>query len=111
MNQILGYKYWNNWLCATRTELCQTLDKMTLGIGIDEPRWNLSWAIVYFVILGWTIECDENHWNLKLDDHLKELVLASRTNFSLLRVPVCVRMICSECGMRNLTVYSKYIQV
>ena len=110
MNQILGYKYWNDWLCATRTELCQTLDKMTLGIGIDEPRWNLSWAIVYFVILGWTIECDENHWNLKLDDHLKELVLASRVTFSLLRVPVCVRMICSECGMRNLTVYFKYIQ-
>ena len=110
MNQILGYKYWNVWLCATRTELCQTLDKMTFGIGIDEPRWNLSWAIVYFVILGWTIECDENHWNLKLDDHLKELVLASRVTFSLLRVPVCVRMICSECGMRNLTVYSKYIQ-
>ena len=44
MNQILGYKYWNDWLCATRTELCQTLDKMTLEIGIDEPRWNLSWA-------------------------------------------------------------------
>ena len=110
MNQILGYKYWNDWLCATRTKLCQTLDKMTLGIGIDEPRWNLSWAIVYFVILGWTVECNENHWNLKLDDHLKELVLASRVTFSLLRVPVCVRMICSECGMRNLTVYSKYNQ-
>ena len=110
MNQILGYKYWNNWLCATRTELCQALDKITLGIRIDEPRWNLSWAIVYFAILSVTIECDENHWNLKLDDHLKELVLASRVTFSLLRVPVCVRMICSECGMRNLTVYSKYIQ-
>ena len=107
MNQIFGYKYWNDWLCARRTELCQTLDKMTLVIGIDELRLNLSWEIVYFVILGWTIECDENHWNLKLDDHLKELVLASRVTFSLLRVPVCVRMICSDSGMRNLTGYSK----
>ena len=77
MNQILGYKYWNDWLCATRDELCQTFDKTTLEIEIDEPRQNLSWAIFYFVILGWTIECDENHWNLKLDDHLNELVLAS----------------------------------
>ena len=47
---------------------------------------------------------------MKLDDHLKELVLASRVTFCLLRVPVCVRMICSECRMRDLTVYFKYIQ-
>ena len=66
----------------------------------------MSWAIVYFVILGWTTECDENHWNLKLDDHLNELVLASRTTFS----PLSVRMICNECELRNLTVYFKYIQ-
>ena len=55
--------------------MCQTLDKKTLGIRIDEPRWNLSWAIVYFVVLGWTTKCDENHWSLKLNHHLKELVL------------------------------------
>ena len=47
---------------------------------------------------------------MKINDLLEELVLANQVTFSLLRVPVCIRIICGKCGMRNLTVYSNYIQ-